>query len=272
MTHGGDLIVQLMDFDGCTAENTALNEHAAVFQMVDCLSAAFGFDTEEYRYALTEDTTYQASKSYYSYSNGTYTLMTSDTDYTVGASIPTETVYEANPNNSGPSTVTTNFGSNTWSNSTVRQFLNSEESKNNWFIKTKIYDACSYANTYDGFLRGLDSTLKACLVPVRRIVAVSNSWGGGSSTTIDKIFLLTKYELFGSRTNNVNEGKKQWDYWAAHKENDDRIKTNNETAVNWWLSSPETISFNIVQYINDSGSLTGYYARQANYLSLCFCV
>ena len=273
MTHGGDLIVQLMDFDGCTAENTALNQHAAVFQMVDLLSTLFAFDTGEYRYALTEDTAYQASKAYYSYSGNAYVLLVVGTDYTIGSSIPSESVYEANPNKSGDTNSSTNNGSNTWSDSCIRMFLNSEEAKGSWFKKQKIWDTCSYANNYDGFLRGLDSSLKACLVPVRRTVAVANGWGWrSSSTTIDRIFLPTRYELKGLKNNEVNEGKKQWEYWSTHKENEDRIKTCKEVPEYWWLSSPNASLLANIYMINSSGIESYYYTYIGLGISLCFCV
>ena len=69
--------------------------HSMCLELVDCLFSA-PYDAAESLYALTEDTTAQAGKAYYAYSDGAYTALVNGVDYDVGDSVPLASWYEKN--------------------------------------------------------------------------------------------------------------------------------------------------------------------------------
>lgn len=56
-----------------------------------------------------------------------------------------------------------------------------------------------------------------------------------TTTTADKLFLLSEVEVFGAKTNSFKDEGTQYDYYKA---GNSAIKTVNGTAQYWWLRSP----------------------------------
>ena len=226
-------LVQLVGYD-CVTPNSGTG-HAAVFQFVDLLFNAtksygtMSFDPAETQYELTDDTVAIAGKTYYTLSGSTYTALVEGTDWTAGQDVPLNSWYEKNPNTNY------NVGTNKWDESNLRQYLNAELPANTWWHKMNLWDVGAYKSR-NGFLYNFPN--KELLVPIKRTVARSTSYGGGSVTCVDKIFLPSMYELMGTKINNIAEGVRRWDYYNTYTDASYRIKFLNGTATNWWLASP----------------------------------
>lgn len=250
-------LVQLVGYDCVqTASGTG---HAAVFQFVDLLYSStnnystMSFDPAESQYALTDDELAVAGKTYYTLSGTTYTALSEGTDWTAGDPVPANSWYEKNPNpNYGN-------GTNKYDQSNLRQYLNSEGSANNWWTKQNLWDAGAYESR-NGFLYAFP--FADILVPIRKKVARSSTYGGGYVECVDRIFLPSNYEIFGTAVGGVNEGIRRWDWFAAHTENADRIKYLNGAAAIWWLSSP--LTSNGAAVFNVAGSGMSFNANSGN--------
>lgn len=243
-------LVRFMGYDCVTP--AAGYSHAAVFQFEDCLYSAtnnykeMAFDPAESQYAFTADETFQTGKTYYTKSGSTYTATTEDTDWTAGDSVTADTYYEKNPNPNY------NYGCNKWVDSNLRQYLNADAAADSWWEAKSIWDAGAYKSR-PGFLYNLP--FKSLLVPITKTVAISTTYGGGSTTCEDKVFLPSLYEVFASKVNNITEGNKRWDYYANNASNENsRIKLINGVEVIWWLSSPNASYGNYVYGVTTSGS------------------
>lgn len=104
------------------------------------------------------------------------------------------------------------YGRNNYVKSNIRQFLNSDKPKNEWFAATHIYDRCN-SNAFsgsDGFLYGVDEDFKNVLYPLPKKIKLND---GTEETLNDLIYLPTKAEIYGDMTNEV-EGEEAFDYYA----------------------------------------------------------
>lgn len=253
-----DIPVRFMGYDCVQAWDTDLYPHCAVFQTADCLYGsitAYGasqFDATEKQYSLTADTSAVAGRKYYVQIGNTYTALTEGVDYDEGDTTATLNgvtydirydFYEKNPNPNY------NSGTNRWDISDVREYLNADAASA-WSVKKNIFENASGYAGRKGFLYGLDASVKRNLIPVRRTLARSNTFGGGQYQTKDKVFLPTSYEVFNTK-NNIAEGLKQWDWYGnwygdeaerySNNFNNKRIKTLNGNSGNiWWCSSAGT--------------------------------
>lgn len=125
--------------------------HTMCLEMVDVIFSA-PYDNPEYLYALTEDTTAQAGKTYYTYANGTYSAIAEGTDYDVGDPVPEGSWYEKNINSSRAAN-----GSNNPVHSNLIQWANSGGAANQWFEKQTLWDTCNTTLAEkNGFCRNID--------------------------------------------------------------------------------------------------------------------
>lgn len=175
------------------------------------------------------------------------------------------------------------YGSNKWSESDLRMRLNSTEpiGGNVWERKSKFSHKPSWATNESGFLHGVDADFLAVLGNVRKTTALNTITDGGGSETLDeKIFLLSRSEVFAGKENNVDEGspypyyKNYSDYTSENAGNDkNRIKYNSGgTSYYWWLRSPVTGHASSVRYVDPSGALNGVGASSSNGLALACCI
>ncbi len=152
------------------------------------------------------------------------------------------------------------YGNNNYEISSLRQWLNSDSAAFAW-QPLGLYDMPSSYST-QGFLNILDPDLKAVIGAVDKQVAKATSDGGGQSLFSDKVFLLSRKELFGDDEGSVTS-EAQYAFWTG-RTNADRIKTNLSNSIgNWWLRSPfvpNTVSTRIVL---TGGTLSDSYAISA---------
>ena len=177
----------------------------------------------------------------------------------------------AEPTN--PDTNRQSYGSNNWSESGIRQWLNSAGNPGTWWEAKTDYDVQpSYATSTAGFMKGLDADFLATVGEVSKITAKNTvTDGGGSDTTTEKFFLLSLTEIYGGLNNSISEGV-VYPYYsdnsaltAAGTGTDaNRIKYRNGTAQYWWLRSPYPSYSSYVRnvyatgYVGGSNASNGY--------------
>lgn len=137
-------------------------------------------------------------------------------------------------------------GNNRYLLSAIRQWLNSAETTFTWQPQHQ-YDAPPEGAPYNGpgFLKLLDPDLVAVLGAVDKQVARSTIDGGGQDLFSDKVFLLSRVEIYAG-TEGVTTGEAPYPYYEAMGSNptgnalDGRIKFLDSSPHNWWLRSPYT--------------------------------
>jgi hypothetical protein len=155
------------------------------------------------------------------------------------------------------------YGSNKWSESCLRKWLNSSASS--WYASTNKFDRpCSGSNaSAKGWLNGIDPGFLAIVLNTTNTTALSISDGYTSETTVDKFFLPSGYEVYGSKEHDITEGTK-WDLFDGTG-NEAKIKTLNGTATYWWLRTPNTGDGVNVRIAYPSGALYSYYYAYLSY-------
>lgn len=138
------------------------------------------------------------------------------------------------------------YGSNLYEISAIRQWLNSEDSAFTW-QPLGLYDMPS-SYTTEGFIYLLDEELQAVIGAVDKQVARSNYDGGGQDTFSDKVFLLSRKEIFGN-DEGVVTGEVVYPFWDGSS-NADRIKG---SPSNWWLRSPRMSSTHSTRVVGTAG-------------------
>ena len=157
------------------------------------------------------------------------------------------------------------YGSNNWSESAMRQFLNSDKAAGSvWAPQTKYDRPPSWLTSLAGFMNGLDSEfLKVVGAVTKRTCKNNINEGGGYTDTVDKFFLLSRSEVFmTTEVASVDEGA-AYDYYknysdsaSANTGNDkNRIKYRNNAAQWWWLRTPHTGYANHVRIVHTGGQL-----------------
>lgn len=108
------------------------------------------------------------------------------------------------------------YGYNRYSQSAYRQWLNSDADAGQWWEPKHANDvAPSQLNTYDGFLKGLDSDFLAIINPVKVQVATNTVTDGGVTDTMyDKFWLPSIEEMYGSPQAAGIEGT-YFPYWKT---------------------------------------------------------
>lgn len=128
-----------------------------------------------------------------------------------------------------------NSGNNNWQYSNIKQFLNSDQA--NWYSAQHKYDApptsanCgAYDNgttynaydTHKGFLYYWSTDEKALLKDMTFTVANNKiSDGGGSYTWTGKVWIPTRTQMDGTKTNSISEGE----LFSKFTDNTTRVKT-----------------------------------------------
>lgn len=99
--------------------------------------------------------------------------------------------------------------------------------------------------------------------------AVAKHTGGGStnsqgSTTADKLFLLSEAEIFGP-------GGSEGVQYAYYAEGGSKIKTLNDTAINWWERSPNRYNASSFGVVRETGVHSVNSADDKNGIAFAFC-
>ena len=171
------------------------------------------------------------------------------------------------------------YGSNNYIESAIRQFINSDVASFAWTPKT-IYDRPPTTAPYTGagFLKLLDPELVAVLGAVNKQVARNTiTDGGGQDLFSDKVFLLSKKEVYGTVEGTVT-GEKVYPYYSAlagapsDAALTGRIKYLGSSARPWWLRSPNVGNAHNPRYVEFSGYVSNSNAIQVYGLAPACCI
>jgi len=172
------------------------------------------------------------------------------------------------PQPDNPDASRKSYGSNNYVESAIKQWLNSDEEQFTWVSKT-AYDVASTLSPYNskGFLKLLDPELVNVLGAVDKQVARNTATdGGGQDLFSDKIFLLSRKELYGT-DEGVVIGESVYPYYSQFAEavTDSvvswRIKYLAGYPRAWWLRSPHVSYSYITRSVYTTGYFNFYYAN-----------
>ena len=108
------------------------------------------------------------------------------------------------------------YGYNRWSQSAIRQWLNSKETAGNWWTAQNDYDrAPDQLATKDGFMKGFDEEFLSCIQAVKVTTAlntVTDASVGETEDTYDKFFLPSLEQMYCVPQASGKEGD-FWEYW-----------------------------------------------------------
>jgi hypothetical protein len=160
------------------------------------------------------------------------------------------------------------YGNNRYLHSAIRQWLNSAETTFTWQPQHQ-YDVAPTGAPYNGagFLKLLDPELVAVLGAVDKQVARNTvTDGGGQDLFSDKVFLLSRVEVYGG-TDGETSGEAPYPYYESLASSpttaalDGRIKYLGSSASIWWLRSPSIGNAHSVYSVDTPGNVVGYGAR-----------
>ena len=138
------------------------------------------------------------------------------------------------------------FGSNRYSQSAIRQWLNSDAAAGSWWTAQSATDvAPDYAATLPGFLAGFSVGFTELLSAVKVQTATANIDSNVVDTTYDKVWLPSREELYSVvDTTNTSvdisgvEGP-YWEYWKT------RMGTSSPAADNNSSTNSKRITYHI---------------------------
>ena len=161
------------------------------------------------------------------------------------------------------------LGSNNWENSAMRQYLNSDKSAGAFWTPKSNWDRYpSWNASLAGFMNGMDEDFLAVVGKAEKVTALNTvSDGGGSVTTTETFFLISRSEVYMGKENSIDEG----DPYAYYEDfstlsapgtgaDANRIKYRNGSAQYWWLRTLYTGSANRERSVSTDGSLNDYNA------------
>lgn len=179
------------------------------------------------------------------------------------------------------------YGHNRWKTSAIRQWLNSDKAKGQWWKAQDEWDiAPTQADTVSGFLTMLPVELVAKLKPIK-VVTYTNTCqdGGDADITYDKVFLPSLEEMY---INKQVAGEGEYHpYWKEragtatpvprYQSNDRYINygVNNTTSgVYTWLRSASRGYACSEWFVDPSGGVYYYYSCTYSFRSaplICIC-
>lgn len=167
------------------------------------------------------------------------------------------------------------YGSNKYTESAIRQFLNAGGAATTFWTAKTIYDlAPSWHATLAGFQNGLDADLLAVIGQTTREVELNTITDGGGNTTItDKIFLPSEKEIYGSAENVTHKGVEFQGYVPLA----DIVKIKYDaaapsTACNWWLRSPYAGFSYTARRVYDTTGVMNYSSANSGIGAAAACV
>ena len=159
---------------------------------------------------------------------------------------------------SNPDSNRKNNGNNRWSVSNIRQWLNSSGAAGSWWTAQHDYDAPPIAaNVYDaagayadapGFLAGFSANVLQHFTDITNTTVLYKDDGGGSETTVDKVFLPSNTEM---GLGNNSEGSH---LSVRYPDNNSRIKQLNGSNDIYYTRSPyDVMKASLVLCVLQSG-------------------
>lgn len=173
------------------------------------------------------------------------------------------------------------LGSNNYAESAIRQYLNSTAVAGKvWTPQTKFDRPPSWAATTAGFLSDIDEDFLAVIGEVDKITALNTvSDGGGSVTTSEKVFLLSRPEVYGGDEGISYKGV-AYPYYSENSDlsaagtnaDSNRIKYRNNAAQYWWLRSPSAGDADSVRNVGATGGVDGNSANYSRGVAPACCI
>ena len=106
------------------------------------------------------------------------------------------------------------YGYNRWSQSGLRQFLNSEAEAGSWWVAQNPWDRPhGLAATKAGFLSGYDAAVKQYFKPIRVTTVACDADSNVEDVTYDKVFLSSLEQMYVVPQFSGKEGE----YWEYYK-------------------------------------------------------
>ena len=164
------------------------------------------------------------------------------------------------------------YGSNNYKESAVRGWLNSDKGAGSVWTPATNYDRPpSWVSNKAGFMNGMDADFLAVIGKTTKVTCRNNvTDGGGSDTTKDKFFLLSRRELFmGDEVSSVKEGE-PYPYYSDYSDytspntgaDSNRVKYKNGSSQWQWERTPSAGDSHYVRIVNSTGNLS---SGNANY-------
>ena len=166
------------------------------------------------------------------------------------------------PEPSNPDTNRQLYGNNRYIHSAIRQWLNSNATTFAW-VSQHTHDVAPTGAPYtgSGFLKLLDPELAAVIGPVTKQVAKATVDGGGQDVFADKVFLLSRKEIYGS-DEGVVTGEVVYPFYSklnaavSDAALAGRIKLLAAASRLWWLRSPNVSYSHYTRLVDTDGSVS----------------
>ena len=172
-----------------------------------------------------------------------------------------------NPN---PISQRKSYGNNRYYLSNIRQWLNSNKPKNEWWTASHDYDTAPPYKSWNGFMYEITDYEKSIIVPKSVKCILDKNDGGGSETMTDYFFLCSSYAMGGEFIYPLeDEHIYEWVEGVG--------ANNRKFEANYWCRTINgTSSFSQVRFFGSSGGLFNYnasysYTNGGNLLVRPFC-
>jgi hypothetical protein len=163
------------------------------------------------------------------------------------------------------------FGNNNYSESAIRQFLNSDKSTGYVWKSQSIFDRPpSWNADTAGFMKDIDNDFLAVVgTSNKSTISIDDTASEASSVTLnDKFFLLSRSEVYGGNEISTVDDGSPYPYYSDYSDSStagigsdtNRVKYRNGIAQVWWLRTPILSSKN-VRLVNASGRVTNSVAN-----------
>lgn len=173
-------------------------------------------------------------------------------------------------NNPNPINNRKNNGNNRWAFSNVRQWLNTDVVKSEWFTAQHDYDVRPGYYNRNGFMYDFTDYEKGIIVEKRNRCVLDDNDGGGMEEVLDKFWLASSYAvgLEILPTNGAFTQQEDDHIYELFNSNDARKFQNN-----WWLRTVQQTSAGVfnsasnVRLVGGSGGGLGYISASSNGVS-----
>lgn len=118
------------------------------------------------------------------------------------------------------------------------------------------------------FFGHLDGDLRSVIKPVNKRVSIGNNTST-IEAVVDKLFLLSEVEIFGSTTYSFDGEGSQYEWYKA---GNTKVKKVNGSGYGWWERSPRYGSTGSVCYVNNNGNASNNSPSTSYGVSFGFCV
>ncbi len=146
------------------------------------------------------------------------------------------------------------YGSNRYSTSNIRQWLNTYGEAQQWFEPQTDTDVCdSTLNNKNGFLHDFTAAERGAILPEQKVCVLTSVDGGGTETVADLVWLPSRTELgLGDESSASPEGEIFQLFDGEGNTNANRAEGFGTT---YWISTPNSSSASFVRVVAASGAL-----------------